>query len=133
MVMAVAAAEATVGLAIVIAIYRNKQTPLVDEYDAMQRVTDGAWRRSSRSLLVLPMAGFAAHGARRAAAGQAGALDPGAWPIVAAWLIAMAVVYSALTGAAPFGEARAARLRCSVHVDPGRRLRGRRRLLSSTT
>jgi len=37
MVMAVAAAEATVGLAIVIAIYRNKKTPLVDEYDAMKR------------------------------------------------------------------------------------------------
>ena len=36
MVMAVAAAEATVGLAIVIAIYRNKKTPLVDEYDAMR-------------------------------------------------------------------------------------------------
>jgi NADH-quinone oxidoreductase subunit K len=36
MVMAVAAAEATVGLAIVIAIYRNKRTPLVDEYDAMK-------------------------------------------------------------------------------------------------
>ena len=37
MVMAVAAAEATVGLAIVIAIYRNKRTPLVDEYDAMKQ------------------------------------------------------------------------------------------------
>ena len=37
MVMAVAAAEATVGLAIVIAIYRNRQTPLVDEYDAMRQ------------------------------------------------------------------------------------------------
>ena len=37
MVIAVAAAEATVGLAIVIAIYRNKKTPLVDEYDAMKR------------------------------------------------------------------------------------------------
>ena len=37
MVMAVAAAEATVGLAIVIAIYRNKKTPLVDEYDAMKQ------------------------------------------------------------------------------------------------
>ncbi len=36
-VMAVAAAEATVGLAIVIAIYRNRRTPLVDEYDAMSR------------------------------------------------------------------------------------------------
>jgi NADH-quinone oxidoreductase subunit K len=36
-VMAVAAAEATVGLAIVIAIYRNKKTPLVDEYDAMRQ------------------------------------------------------------------------------------------------
>ena len=35
-VIAVAAAEATVGLAIVIAIYRNKKTPLVDEYDAMK-------------------------------------------------------------------------------------------------
>jgi NADH-quinone oxidoreductase subunit K len=37
MVMAVAAAEATVGLAIVIAIYRNKHTPLVDEYDQMSQ------------------------------------------------------------------------------------------------
>jgi NADH-quinone oxidoreductase subunit K len=37
MVISVAAAEATVGLAIVIAIYRNRQTPLVDEYDAMSR------------------------------------------------------------------------------------------------
>jgi NADH:ubiquinone oxidoreductase subunit K len=37
MVMAVAAAEATVGLAIIIAIYRNKRTPLVDEYDAMRQ------------------------------------------------------------------------------------------------
>lgn len=36
-VMAIAAAEATVGLAIIIAIYRNKQTPLVDEYDAMKQ------------------------------------------------------------------------------------------------
>ena len=34
-VMAVAAAEATVGLAIVIAIFRNRRTPLVDEYAAM--------------------------------------------------------------------------------------------------
>ena len=37
MVIAVAAAEATVGLAIVIAIYRNRRTPLVDEYDAMSQ------------------------------------------------------------------------------------------------
>jgi NADH-quinone oxidoreductase subunit K len=37
MVISVAAAEATVGLAIVIAIYRNRRTPLVDEYDAMSR------------------------------------------------------------------------------------------------
>ena len=37
MVMAVAAAEATVGLAIVIAIFRNRRTPLVDEYDAMSQ------------------------------------------------------------------------------------------------
>ena len=37
MVMTVAAAEATVGLAIVIAIYRNKKTPLVDEYDSMRQ------------------------------------------------------------------------------------------------
>ncbi len=36
MVLGVAAAEATVGLAIVIAIYRNRRTPLVDEYDAMR-------------------------------------------------------------------------------------------------
>jgi NADH-quinone oxidoreductase subunit K len=37
MVMAVAAAEATVGLAIVIAIFRNRRTPLVDEYDSMRQ------------------------------------------------------------------------------------------------
>jgi NADH-quinone oxidoreductase subunit K len=36
-VITVAAAEATVGLAIVIAIYRNRRTPLVDEYDAMRQ------------------------------------------------------------------------------------------------
>jgi NADH-quinone oxidoreductase subunit K len=36
-VMAVAAAEATVGLSIVIAIFRNRRTPLVDEYDAMRQ------------------------------------------------------------------------------------------------
>ncbi len=37
LVIATAAAEATVGLAIVIAIFRNRKTPLVDEYDAMRR------------------------------------------------------------------------------------------------
>jgi NADH-quinone oxidoreductase subunit K len=37
MVMAVAAAEVTVGLAIIIAIYRNRKTPLVDEYDVMRQ------------------------------------------------------------------------------------------------
>ena len=37
MVMAVAAAEVTVGLAIVIAIFRNRKTPLVDEYDVMRQ------------------------------------------------------------------------------------------------
>jgi NADH-quinone oxidoreductase subunit K len=36
-VIAVAAAEATVGLAIVIAIFRNRRTPLVDEYDSMRQ------------------------------------------------------------------------------------------------
>ncbi len=36
-VIASAAAEATVGLAIVIAIYRNRKTPLVDEYDVMKQ------------------------------------------------------------------------------------------------
>jgi NADH-quinone oxidoreductase subunit K len=36
LVIAVAAAEATVGLAIVVAIYRNRKTPLVDEYDSMK-------------------------------------------------------------------------------------------------
>ena len=36
-VIAAAAAEATVGLAIVIAIFRNRKTPLVDEYDAMSQ------------------------------------------------------------------------------------------------
>jgi NADH-quinone oxidoreductase subunit K len=37
MVISVAAAEATVGLAIIIAIYRNRRTPLVDEYDSLRR------------------------------------------------------------------------------------------------
>jgi NADH-quinone oxidoreductase subunit K len=37
MVIAVAAAEATVGLALVIAIFRNRRTPLVDEYDSMRQ------------------------------------------------------------------------------------------------
>ena len=37
LVMGVAAGEATVGLSIIIAIYRNKKTPLVDEYDAMRQ------------------------------------------------------------------------------------------------
>jgi NADH-quinone oxidoreductase subunit K len=37
MVMAVAAGEATVGLAIVMAIFRNRRTPLVDEYDTMRQ------------------------------------------------------------------------------------------------
>ena len=36
-IIAVAAAEATVGLAIVIAIYRNRRTPLVDEYDTLRQ------------------------------------------------------------------------------------------------
>jgi len=36
-VMATAAAEATVGLAIIIAIYRNRRTPLVDEYDTLRQ------------------------------------------------------------------------------------------------
>jgi NADH:ubiquinone oxidoreductase subunit K len=37
LVIAVAAAEATVGLALVIAMYRNRKTPLVDEYDSMSQ------------------------------------------------------------------------------------------------
>ena len=37
LVIAVAAAEATVGLAIIVAIYRNRRTPLVDEYDTMRQ------------------------------------------------------------------------------------------------
>ena len=49
MVMAVAAAEATVGLAIVIAIYRNKKTPLVDEYDAMRQMTPPRRRGPDRA------------------------------------------------------------------------------------
>src|SRR3954453_5586138 len=35
-VMVSTAAEATVGLAIVLTIYRNRKTPLVDEYGAMR-------------------------------------------------------------------------------------------------
>jgi NADH:ubiquinone oxidoreductase subunit K len=37
LVIAVAAAEATVGLGIVMAIFRNRKTPLVDEYDSMRQ------------------------------------------------------------------------------------------------
>jgi len=37
LVMAVAAGEATVGLSTILAIFRNKKTPLVDEYDAMRQ------------------------------------------------------------------------------------------------
>ena len=37
LIIAVAAAEATVGLAIIIATYRNRKTPLVDEYDTMRQ------------------------------------------------------------------------------------------------
>jgi NADH-quinone oxidoreductase subunit K len=37
LVMAVAAGEATVGLSIILAIFRNKKTLLVDEYDAMRQ------------------------------------------------------------------------------------------------
>ncbi len=37
MVISIAAGEATVGLAIIIAIFRNRRTPLVDEYDAMRQ------------------------------------------------------------------------------------------------
>ncbi|MEO8247566.1 MAG: NADH-quinone oxidoreductase subunit NuoK [Chloroflexota bacterium] len=36
MIMAIAAAEATVGLALVIAIIRTRQTPEVDEYDDLK-------------------------------------------------------------------------------------------------
>ena len=36
LIIAVAAAEATVGLGIVMAIFRNRKTPLVDEYDSMR-------------------------------------------------------------------------------------------------
>ena len=43
--MAVAAAEATVGLAIVIAIYRNRRTPLVDEYASMREIVGHASAR----------------------------------------------------------------------------------------
>jgi NADH-quinone oxidoreductase subunit K len=37
LVIAVAAAEATVGLGIVMAIFRNRKTPLVDEYNEMSQ------------------------------------------------------------------------------------------------
>ncbi len=37
LIIAVAAAEATVGLGIVMAIFRNQKTPLVDEYDKMSQ------------------------------------------------------------------------------------------------
>ena len=36
-VIALTAGEATVGLAIIIAIYRNRRTPLVDEYASMKQ------------------------------------------------------------------------------------------------
>ena len=71
MVMAVAAAEATVGLAIVIAIFRNRRTPLVDEYDTMRGLGgDADTNSSSCSLLVLPDRRVRVHRALRPAAGR---------------------------------------------------------------
>ena len=78
MVMAVAAAEATVGLAIVIAIYRNKQDAARRRVRRDAPMSDADQIADPARSLVLPLAGFAAHRARRPAAGQAGALDPGA-------------------------------------------------------
>ena len=94
MVMAVAAAEATVGLAIVIAIYRNKKTPLVDEYDAMQPMNAG--EPLIPLLVVLPMAGFLRDGA----SSGGGSGKQAHWIPVAArssrvWVIAMALVVTA--------------------------------------
>ena len=87
MVMAVAAAEATVGLAIVIAIYRNKKTPLVDEYDAMRRVS---LENLIPALIVLPMAGFLITAFIGRRLGKQAHWIP-VIAILAVWLIAMAL------------------------------------------
>ena len=59
-VMAVAAAEATVGLSIVIAIYRNKKKPLVDEYDTTVVVPPGWSALGVMSMPRFAKAGFPA-------------------------------------------------------------------------
>ena len=100
MVMAVAAAEAPSAWPSY-RIYRNKKTPLVDEYDAMRQQST----RRSRSLD--PRArrpadgGVPDHGADRAAAGQAGALDPGHRDLRRLGHRDGACASSVLTGAAP--------------------------------
>ena len=122
MVMAVAAAEATVGLAIVIAIYRNKKTPLVDEYDAMQPMTH---RQQLAPAADRPAdGGVPRHGADRPPAGQAGALDPGPGGLRGLGDRDGRWSYTVLTGAAPLlpgprtshGYERA---RCSTWIPAG--------------
>ena len=49
LIMAVAAAEATVGLALVIAIIRTRQTPEVDEYSDLKEKPDSRAARSPSS------------------------------------------------------------------------------------
>ena len=99
MVMAVAAAEATVGLAIVIAIYRNKKTPSGrrirrDEAVSDLRSLDPAarrccrWRGSLLTAVIGRRLGKQAHWIPVLA-------------IFAVWVIAMGLVVQVLTGAAP--------------------------------
>ena len=90
MVMAVAAGEATVGLAIVIAIYRNKKTPLVDEYDCDAAVMEGI-EAFAPLLLVLPMAGFLLTALVGRRLGKQAHWIP-VLAILAVWVIAMGLV-----------------------------------------
>ena len=133
-VMAVAAAEATVGLAIVIAIYRNKKTPLVDEYDAMRAVTACDVARSPL-IVVLPLAGFLFTALIGRRLGQAGPLDPGPRDLRRLAHRDGASSFSVLTGAAPLLPVEHGRTAtsCLVHVDPGRQLRRSTSASSSTT
>ena len=123
--MAVAAAEATVGLSIVIAIYRNKKTPLVDEYDAMTPVM---LRRCSIPLIIaLPLAGFLFTAVVGRRLGKQAHLVP-VGAVGLAWAdrddrrLQRADRRRAVRRASGYGQH-------ALQVDPGGRVPGRRRLL----
>ena len=112
MVMAVAAAEATVGLAIVIAIYRNKKTPLVDEYDAMRQMTHGDDRGAACRCPARPAArpGSCVTALVGRRLGKQAHWIPVGWRSRRSWVIAMVAVVNVLTA-----RRRCSRARGAIH------------------